>query len=75
MNLVPPSTRSGTNLFLTENATAELLHLSRRTLQGWRAQGSGPPYIKIEGTIRYYRPAVLDWISSRAVHPKDPANG
>jgi predicted site-specific integrase-resolvase len=43
---------------LTESEAAQRLHLSRRTLQGWRSRGSGgPAYIKLgEGRsarIRY----------------------
>lgn len=39
--------------FLREKELAERWKVSLRTLQRWRAEGSGPAYISIGGTIRY----------------------
>lgn len=40
---------------LTEEEAAEVLGLSRRTLQMWRYEGKGPVYLKLGGAIRYNR--------------------
>ena len=41
---------------LTEQATAVLLCVSCRTLQGWRLRGGGPPYVRVSARcIRYRR--------------------
>jgi hypothetical protein len=40
---------------LTEAETARLLCQSPRTLQAWRIQGAGPPYVKIGRCVRYRR--------------------
>ncbi|MEM7617126.1 MAG: helix-turn-helix domain-containing protein [Pseudomonadota bacterium] len=38
---------------LSEKALARRWNISHRTLQRWRAEGIGIPYIKIGGRIRY----------------------
>ncbi len=39
--------RNPTLVFLTSNEAAELLRLSRRTLERMRLEGSGPRYVKL----------------------------
>ena len=36
-----------------ERALAQRWHKSLRTLQRWRSEGYGPPYIRIGGTVQY----------------------
>lgn len=38
---------------LRERELAARWSLSQRTLQRWRAEGYGPPYLSIGGAIRY----------------------
>ena len=38
---------------LNEKELAERWRMSPRTLQGWRQQGKGPRYLKIEGRVVY----------------------
>lgn len=45
--------------FLRERELAERWKTSQRTLQRWRAEGFGPAYIHIGGTIRYRMADVL----------------
>jgi len=52
---------------LTENQTAERLNIKRATLTVWRCRKKGPPYIRIEGAIRYPKDELEAWISSRRV--------
>tara|TARA_R100000935_G_C2790500_1_gene145758 strand:- start:9 stop:200 length:192 start_codon:yes stop_codon:yes gene_type:complete len=40
-------------LFYTPKEAAEILEISTRTLANKRALGNGPPFIKLEGIIRY----------------------
>lgn len=35
---------------------------SVRTLEAWRRQGKGPPWLKVQGRIRYRRTSVRDWV-------------
>lgn len=51
-----PNTSHGPDapwLLIRERELAERWKTSRRTLQRWRAEGSGPPYILIGGAVRY----------------------
>lgn len=43
-----------TNLFMvSERDLATRWDISRRTLQRWRAQRRGPPWVLLGGTVRY----------------------
>ncbi len=46
------TTRSDDEI-LKEGELAARWKTSRRSLQRWRAEGSGPPFLRIEGAIRY----------------------
>ena len=49
-----------------EDELSNRLGLSPRTLQGWRVDGSGPPYIRIsQGCIRYDVDQVNNWLGDR----------
>jgi len=39
--------------YLSDKSLAKRWGISFRTLQRWRWKGTGPPYIKIGGRIRY----------------------
>ncbi len=44
---------SGMAELLTERDASQRLGLSVRTLQKWRLQGNGPPFLKLGGAVRY----------------------
>lgn len=46
---------------LRERELAARWQTSQRTIQRWRAEGSGPAFILIGGTIRYRIADVLDY--------------
>ena len=43
---------------LDEKELAKRWRMSSRTLQGWRQQGRGPRYLKIEGRVIYPMPEI-----------------
>lgn len=45
----------------TPAETAGFLRLSEQTLANWRWRGCGPPYLKINGAIRYDPEVVREW--------------
>jgi len=47
---------------LTEAQLADELGRSVRTIQRWRAQRVGPPFIRLGREIRYRPDAVRDWL-------------
>ena len=55
------------------NGDPELLVLGRpSTLNHWRCQGEGPPFIRLGSRIGYRGQDLLDWLEGRTVRP---ANG
>ena len=54
-------------LFLTTIEVAEMLRISRRTLERMRVEGTGPPYLKVgpgkRSRVLYREQDVLGWIS------------
>ncbi len=49
----------------TSAETAGFLRLSEQTLANWRWRGCGPPYLKINGAVRYDPEAVRAWVASQ----------
>lgn len=50
---------------LRERQLARRWDTSQRTLQRWRSEGQGPPYIRIGGSIRYLMADVLAYEQQR----------
>lgn len=49
---------------LTPRELSEELKVPEKTLAQWRYLGRGPSYQKLEGHVRYTRPAVAAWRAS-----------
>ena len=52
---------------LKEQDVANLLGLSVRTLQSWRARLAGPPFVHVERAVRYRRRDLIAWIEANTV--------
>lgn len=52
---------------LNERELAELLELRPQTLAVWRAEKSGPDFVKVGKQVLYRRADVMDWINSNVV--------
>ncbi|MCW5673393.1 MAG: helix-turn-helix domain-containing protein [Xanthobacteraceae bacterium] len=58
-------------ILITEKAAARLLSVSFRTLQTWRTQEKGPPFLRIGRAVRYESEAISSWVQrQRASCPK-----
>jgi predicted DNA-binding transcriptional regulator AlpA len=57
---MPPS-------LLTTPEAARFLHLSPRTLERLRWEGSGPRYCKIKRSVRYRESDLLAWLDRNAI--------
>jgi excisionase family DNA binding protein len=55
---------------LTEDQAARLLSVSPRTLQAWRSEDRGPPYVRVGRSVRYLYAALLQWIADHICRPK-----
>jgi len=61
------SWKAGLKQYLDENAEADRIGVSVRTLQRWRSEGSGPPYIRIGMRRIAYDPQKTDeWLARRS---------
>jgi hypothetical protein len=60
--------------FLTEPEAAGALRKSVRSLQQWRADRRGPPWVKIGNTVLYPQDELRIWVRSRLERP-DEAKG
>ena len=58
---------------MTSPEVAELLRVSTATLARWRAAEQGPPFVQVEGSIRYQREAVQRWLDERTLGGTLPA--
>lgn len=58
---------------LKEREVAELLRVSRQTLSRWRGSDQGPPFVQVEGSIRYDRAALQKWLDDRTLGGTLPA--
>ena len=52
-------------ILYTEQDIAKKLGVTQRSLQRWRAAGSGPPYIKMVRHVRYKLDDVWEWLDSQ----------
>jgi excisionase family DNA binding protein len=46
----------------TETEAAEYLRVHVATLRRWRAEGTGPPWLRAGRSLRYRRADVDDWL-------------
>lgn len=52
---------------LSPAAVGRWLGANEKTLANWRCAGSGPPYLKVGGLVRYRRGDVDTWIAEQVV--------
>lgn len=58
----------GTNELLSQRQVAARLGLSTRTIEGWRARGVGPPFLRLSARAVRYRAMDLEqWLDQRRV--------
>lgn len=50
------------NALLFDYEAAEILRLSKSTLNTWRVIGKGPSYLKVGGRVRYKAGDLREWL-------------
>jgi hypothetical protein len=55
--------------FLSEEAAADAIGKSLRTLRQWRRRGIGPPYVLFGRTIRYRKSAFVEHFRQAEICP------
>lgn len=48
--------------YLNSQQLADMLGVGLTTVEGWRRRGKGPPYVPVEGSIRYLKADIEAWI-------------
>jgi predicted DNA-binding transcriptional regulator AlpA len=60
--------RASADVLMDQNAASAYLGVSPRTAERWRAQRTGPPFVRLSArAIRYSRSAIVAWLASRTV--------
>lgn len=59
-----------TTKWINEKPVAEILDMSVQTLRNWRFRGEGPPYSKLNRSVRYKLQDVLNFMESKKVVPR-----
>ena len=54
--------------FVDTRQAAELIGMSKRTLEKWRVEGNGPPFLKLGRRVLYSRADLKAWLLSRRRH-------
>jgi predicted DNA-binding transcriptional regulator AlpA len=58
------------SLLLSERQVAERLNVSEVTLQEWRCQHKGPPFLRLSGRMIRYRESDIEaWLVEQEVRP------
>ena len=72
-----PAPRKPTGrVYLDTIGAAEMIGISHKTMEKWRWQGGGPPYIKMGGGVRYDPSDLEEWVRTRRRrHTSDPGPG
>ena len=52
--------------YVTARGAAKILALSTGTLEGWRARGKGPAWVRLGTAIRYSRADLDTWLAAHA---------
>jgi excisionase family DNA binding protein len=62
---------------MTEQELAEYVRVSLRTVRKWRAEGTGPPYLRAGRQIRYRKRDVDAWLEhdQRGMDTGQPGEG
>jgi excisionase family DNA binding protein len=55
--------------WLTPREVAEMLGISRRSVNNWRRRGIGPAYTKLGASARYRLEDIEKWIADNTVNP------
>jgi predicted DNA-binding transcriptional regulator AlpA len=75
MEHVAPNIAESTPRLMTQRQLAQCLKVSSRTLERWRAAGTGPEFIRLGKLVRYQADHVSNWLeggsSQRDCGPSD----
>jgi predicted DNA-binding transcriptional regulator AlpA len=59
---------------LREAEVSKILNVSQWTLQDWRRNHTGPPYVKLGKAVRYPLGALRLWVANQTIEPNAATN-
>ncbi|MDA2916631.1 helix-turn-helix domain-containing protein [Nitrospinae bacterium AH_259_B05_G02_I21] len=59
---------------LTTSDLSKLIGISEGRLRAWRSLGLGPPWCRLNGSVRYRLEDVSSWIEARVIRPEREIN-
>lgn len=70
-----PNATEGNDVKELDNqaGAAAYLEVKERTLEDWRYHGRGPAYVRVQGSIRYRKMDVDQWLAANTVEPRKGA--
>jgi hypothetical protein len=57
--------------WISEKPVSKIVDVKVQTLRNWRFRGEGPPYSKVNRSVRYKLEDVLNFMESKKVVPRD----
>lgn len=63
----PTLTVTADERYITSKTLADLLDVSERTVKDWRADRTGPPFVRLGRAVRYRKSDVDAWLRSHSV--------
>jgi len=57
--------------FVSDKEAAALYSMNRQSLANWRAQGKGPPYVKLGRAVRYKVSDLVSFAEKKKVEVRD----
>jgi hypothetical protein len=63
---MPTTTRPADDHLLTEQALADFLCVSLRTVRRWRHDRTGPRVVRVVRAPRYWRSDVVRWVEEQS---------
>lgn len=55
---------------LTTGDLSGIIGISESRLRAWRSSGLGPPWCRLNGSVRYRLEDVSSWIEERVIRPE-----
>jgi excisionase family DNA binding protein len=74
MRSIPPSELPAAE-FLDPRAVADLLGVTKRTLQNWRDDRAELPFLRMGRAVRYDAADVAAYLERARVQPRSPGDG
>ena len=60
-------------IYMTADDVAKKLNVSKAAVYGWIHRGIAPPYVRLNGAVRFPSSAFKQWLKNKLVFPESVA--